>query len=63
MGSAGTTPSPTSGRTCSGAIAKEHGVGPYGATFADGTAAARVCDAIVESARTGSAVHAAAADR
>ena len=43
-----------------GAIAGEHGVGPYGATFADGTAAARVCDAIIESARTGSVVHVAA---
>src|SRR5436190_11152019 len=46
-----------------GAIAGEHGVGPYGATFADGTAAARVCDAIIESARTGSAVHVASAER
>src|SRR5213076_531836 len=43
-----------------GAIASEHGVGPFGATFADGAAAARVCDAIVESARTGSAVHVSA---
>jgi predicted dehydrogenase len=43
-----------------GAIAGDHGVGPYGATLADGTAAARVCDAIVESARTGSAVHVSA---
>src|SRR3954468_21623336 len=46
-----------------GAIAGEHAVGPYGATFADGTAAARVCDAIIESARTGRAVHAASAER
>ena len=46
-----------------GAIAGDHGVGPYGATFADGTAAARVCDAIIESARTGSAVHVASAER
>jgi predicted dehydrogenase len=46
-----------------GAIAGEHGVGPYGATFADGTAAAVVCDAIVESARTGHAVHVASAER
>jgi predicted dehydrogenase len=46
-----------------GAIAGDHGVGPYGATFADGTAAARVCDAIVESARTERAVHVASAER
>ena len=43
-----------------GAIAGDHAVGPYGATFADGTAAARVCDAIVQSARSGSAVHVSA---
>jgi predicted dehydrogenase len=46
-----------------GAIAGDHGVGPYGATFADGTAAARVCDAIIASARSGSAVHVASAER
>jgi predicted dehydrogenase len=46
-----------------GAIAGDHAIGPYGATFADGTAAARVCDAIAESARSGRAVHVAAAER
>jgi predicted dehydrogenase len=46
-----------------GAIAGDHGVGPYGATFGDGTAAAVVCDAIIESARTGRAVHVVPAER
>lgn len=36
-----------------GAIAGEHAVAPHGATFADGYAAAEVCDAIVRSASSG----------
>jgi predicted dehydrogenase len=35
------------------AVVGKKNVGPYGATFEDGYRAAVVCDAIVESARTG----------
>jgi predicted dehydrogenase len=36
-----------------GAIAGEHEVGPYGATFEDGYRAAEICDAIVRSGESG----------
>jgi predicted dehydrogenase len=39
-----------------GAIAGRNAVAPYGATFEDGYRAAAVCDAVLDSARTGSTV-------
>jgi hypothetical protein len=36
-----------------GAIAGEHVVAPYGATFEDGYRAAEICDAIVRSGQSG----------
>lgn len=38
-------------------IANDQDVSPYGATFEDGYRAARVCDAILESAQTGQRIH------